>query len=118
MANSSQYEFPWEESALRGAPLPKGLKYEESFLYEALSSVYCRYHSGKITKDQGAAEKKYFINRYEQLKAQEQLSMRQAKIYREVEYLAQKYHENPCLETADLMMNVIYGEVFKDDSGK
>ena len=112
---ATQYDFPWEESALRGAPLPKGLKYEESFLYEALSAVYCRYRSGKITKEQGAAEKKYFVNRYAELKAQEQLSCRQARIYREIEFLSEKYRENPCLETANLMMNVIYGEVFKSD---
>lgn len=110
---ATTYEFPWEESALHGAPLPRGLSYDESFLYEALSAVYCRYRTGKISKEQGSAEKKYFVNRYAELKAQEQLSMRQARIYREVEFLAQKYHEHPCLETADLMMNTIYGEVFE-----
>ena len=99
--------------AARGRMPDAPLTDYERLLWYELRDVYNDFRSGTATKEEGEQRKQNAINRFDHLTGQAEEDrktvFRCAELWRKVEEAASEYRKAPSLETADRVMNVIYG---------
>lgn len=57
-------EFPYERAAMNNDPMPDGLDHIDMAMYQALASLYWRYHAGGISRDNAKIEKGKLMHKY------------------------------------------------------
>lgn len=109
-------ELPYERAAMHGDPMPDGLDLHDQLCFQALSILYNRYYSGRITREQGEQDAKLIRRkRDENVKSAEfgeKCREHSAKLWREIEQSANAYQMDPSLENADRLISAIYGVGF------
>lgn len=92
---STNFEFPWERQAMRGAEMPQGLELADQMAYTTLRNIYTAYREKRLTRDQAASEKRKLRREYDKAKKSEQFA---AKLT--------TYHVNQIMATAPAMCTV------------
>ena len=109
-------ELPYERAAMHNEPMPDGLELPDQLCYQALSLLYARYHSGKITREQGEKEARLIRRkREENIKTNEfgeKCREHAAKLWRNIEQSVMDYQKNRTTESADRLLIAIYGVGF------
>ena len=101
--------LPYETAAMRGDPMPEGLKSYDCTMFQNLSLLYQRYHKGMIDKEQAIREKKTLLEAYRVEKFGYSVLEENIAISKRLESAAAEYVYNPCVETADKMYRAFYG---------
>lgn len=101
--------LPYETAAMRGDPMPEGLKSYDCTMFQNLSLLYQRYHKGMIDKEQAIKEKKTLLDAYRAEKFGYSVLEENIAISKRLESAAAEYVYNPCVETADKMYRAFYG---------
>lgn len=82
-------------------------------LWYKIRDIYREFRSGSLDKEEGAKRKKAAIDAFDEAwekKCRDRdLVFRAANLWKAVEETATEYRRRPSLETADRIMNVIYG---------
>lgn len=101
--------LPYETAAMRGGPMPEGLKSYDALMFQNLSLLYQRYRKGMIDKEQAIREKKTLLEAYRVEKFGYSVLEENIEISKRLESAAAEYVYNPCVETADKMYRAFYG---------
>ena len=109
-------ELPYERSAMRNDPMPEGLDLADQLCYQALALLYARYHSGKITRDQGEKEARLIRRkREENIKSNEfgdKCREHAVRLWKNIERSVTDYQKNRTTGSADRLLMAIYGVGF------
>ena len=109
-------ELPYERAAMHNEPMPDGLDLSDQLCYQALAILYARYHSGKITREQGEKEARMIRRkREENIKSNEfgeKCREHSMKLWKDIEQSANAYQRDRTLENADRLIAAIYGVGF------
>ena len=112
-------ELPYERSAMHNEPMPEGLDLADQLCYQALALLYARYHSGKITREQGEKEARMIRRkREENVKSNEfgeKCREHAVKLWKDIEQSANAYRKKRTIENADKLIAAIYGVGFVED---
>lgn len=85
----AQSVWVWEKQAMKGEPMPKGLRLDEQAAYQAMRGLYAAYSLGRITKEQAATEKQAIVTdyteRHRELDAAVELFQRQMQLWTEMQ---------------------------------
>lgn len=105
--------FPYEEQAVRNEPAPDYIPSWALHTYHAMALLYERFRYGKLTKEQGSAEKKKILRQYEMdMKDREfmdKLAEHRIIVIRNTEKARNAYRQNRTLENADRLVAAIDG---------
>lgn len=101
--------LPYEQAAMRGDPMPEGLKSCDCTMFQNLSLLYQRYRKGMIDREQAIKEKKTLLDAYRAEKFGYSVLEENIEITKRLESAAAEYVYNPCVETADKMYRAFYG---------
>ena len=82
-------------------------------LYYALRDLYAKHRENQITKEDGEKLKRKALNEYqkdcEELNYSGNFLMREAEMWKRIEFAAIKYRKEPSIENADLFLEAVYG---------
>ena len=109
MAESTGITLPYETAAMRGDPMPEGLKSYDITMFQNLSLLYKRYREKMIDREQATKEKKTLLEAYRIEKFGYSVLEENIAISKRLETAASAYVYNPCVETADKMYEAFYG---------
>ena len=88
-------------------------------LWFTVRDIYREFRSGSLDKETGAQRKKAALDAFDaawEKKCRDRdLVFRSAELWKAIEETATAYRKQPSMETADRMMNVIYGLLEVDD---
>jgi hypothetical protein len=101
--------LPYETAAMRGDPMPEGLKSYDCTMFQNLSLLYQRYRKGMIDREQAIKEKKTLLDAYRSEKFGYSVLEENIAISKRLESAAAEYVYTPCVETADKMYRAFYG---------
>lgn len=110
---NKKWSFPWERQAMKGEPMPEGLKLHEQMAFLAMRYIYLSYYAEKITQGQASEEKQKVRREYE--KAEKNLKIQQKYIDYHVkqttatEWIMREVRKNPTPENAIRLCNIIDG---------
>lgn len=106
-------DIPYERQAMAGEPIPDGLSLPDTMLYITLRGIYQQYRAGHISREQGAADKRKAVVEYHRLVSRLEIGDRcrehAVQMWKDIELLTSEYRKNPTLETADKIVQKIYG---------
>ena len=109
-------ELTYERAAMHNEPMPEGLELADQLCYQALALLYARYHSGKITREQGEKEARLIRRkREENIKSNEfgeKCRESAVNLWRNIEGAVMDYQKNRTTESADRLLIAIYGVGF------
>ena len=100
--------LPYEQAAMRGDPMPEGLKSYDCTMFQNLSLLYQRYHKGMIDKEQAIREKKILLDAYRIDKFGDEVVQDAVKLWTNIETAASAYCKAPSIEAADALIKAIY----------
>lgn len=105
--------FPWEEKAMNGEPMPDGLSLFDQNAYTAIRNIYAAYHDGRLSKENGSAEKKKVKHKYDQAVEDEKFRNKQAiyhiKVHKQAEQAITAVRKDPSPENALRLVDVLDG---------
>lgn len=106
-------EFPFERAAMRGDPMPDGLRLYEQSAFQALRHLYAMYHRKAISRDDAAREKDQIRFQYDRAKADFETNRKNilahAKLWKEIESAANRFGRERTLENAEAFVQAVYG---------
>lgn len=106
-------EFPFERAAMRGDPMPDGLRLYEQSAFQALRHLYAMYHRKAISREAAAREKKQIRFQYDRAKADFESNRKNmlanAKIWKEIEGAANRFGTERTMENAEAFVQAVYG---------
>lgn len=109
-------ELPYERQAMKGEPMPDGLELADQLCYQALSALYKRFYSGRITREQGEHDARLIRRkRNENIKSfefGERCRSHAVILWANIEQSANAYQKDRTLENADKLIEAIYGVGF------
>ena len=108
-SKSTGITLPYETAAMRGDPMPEGLKSYDIAMFQNLSLLYKRYREKMIDREQATKEKKTLLEAYRIEKFGYSVLEENIAISKRLEMAAAAYVYNPCVETADKMYEAFYG---------
>ena len=115
-------EFPFERAAMRGDPMPEGLRIYEQAAYQALRYLYAMYHRKAISREEAAREKKLIRVQYDRAKADFETNRRNllahAEMWRKIEAAANRFGQERTLENAEAFVQAVYGCGVKKEEEK
>ena len=100
--------IPYEELALRDAPLPKEARGAEINAYLAMRILYREYRRGDIKREQAKHEKEIVVDRYKSDLRNDEIIVHIAELRKRIEPFARNYAKNPTLENADRFYAAVY----------
>lgn len=101
--------FPWEQQAINGEPLPDGLGYAEKVLYLGLRSLYFQVRNKFIPRETAIIEKKKLLEDFRLNKFNEEMFEEDSKIWAKISGPVIEYTNEPSIEKADKIMELLYG---------
>ena len=115
-------EFPFEREAMRGDPMPDGLRLYEQSAYQALRHLYAMYHRKAISREDAAREKNQIRFQYDRAKADFETNRKNnlahAKMWKEIEGAANRFGRERTLENAEAFVRAVYGCGLKKEEGE
>ena len=106
-------EFPFEREAMRGDPMPEGLRIYEQAAYQALRYLYAMYHRKAISREDAAREKNQVRFQYDRAKADFEANRRNllahARMWKEIEEAANRFGQERTMENAEAFVQAVYG---------
>lgn len=106
---SSGIVLPYEQAAIRGEEMPKGLDYPDQILFILLRDLYERFRNGKIDKDSARREKMQYLKEYEVYKKNWDMGQHWAQVLIKTDLARAEYKKNPTIENADRLVAVLDG---------
>ena len=100
--------LPYEQAAMRGDPMPEGLKSYDCTMFQNLSLLYQRYHKGMIDREQATKEKRILLDAYRIDKFGDELIQSTVELRKSIEIAASAYCKAPSIEAADALIKAIY----------
>lgn len=114
-------EFPFERAAMRGDPMPEGLRLYEQSAFQALRHLYSMYHRKAISREDAAREKKLIRFQYDRAKADFETNRKNildnARMWKEIEEAANRFGKDRTLENAEAFVQAVYGCGLKSETG-
>lgn len=105
--------FEFEQSAMRGDPIPAGLSAADRVAYISLREVYAQYHRKVISREVGAADKRIIVRARDEesrlMAFGDKCRDHAVKLWSAVGGAAAEYRKNRTLENADRLLEAIYG---------
>lgn len=111
--SSPHFTYPYEREAMLGGEMPDGLELPDQLAFLALRSLYAQKRGGVIDRETGSREKAKL--RYQRdtlcrkLGTKENMAIRSAWFFRDVEHAANAYAKHRTLENADELYRTVYG---------
>lgn len=109
----AELTYPYEQAAMRGEEMPKGLNIVDQLIFLSLRDLYAQKRAGIIDREIGSREKaklRYQRDLWEgRLMLGEKLAQKSAKMFKEVEAAASAYARERTLERADEIYRALYG---------
>ena len=106
-------ELPFERAAMRGDPMPEGLRIYEQAAYQALRYLYAMYHRKAISREDAAREKKLIRVQYDRAKADFETNqsnlLAHAGTWRKTEEPANRFGQERTLDNAEAFVRAVYG---------
>ena len=106
-------EFPFERAAMRGDPMPEGLRIYEQAAYQALRYLYAMYPRKAISRKDAAREKKLIRVQHDRAKADFETNRRNllahAEMWKKIEAAANRFGQERTLENAEAFVRAVYG---------
>ena len=102
-------EFSFERAAMRGDPLPHGMDLADQTAFIALRNLYSQHYSGKINREDAAAEKREVVRAWEDAKRGSESAKRTADFFRVVEKYMNHYRKERTIEAADNLADAVDG---------
>lgn len=106
-------EFPFERAAMRGDPMPEGLRIYEQAAFQALRHLYAMYHRKAISREEAAREKKLIRFQYDRAKADFETNrkniLQNAGMWKKIEEAANRFGRERTLENAEAFVRAVYG---------
>lgn len=100
--------LPYEKAAMRGDPMPEGLKSYDITMFQNLSLLYERYRRKMIDRDQATREKKSLLEAYRIDKWGDEVIQSMVDLWKRIEGASAAYCMNPSVETADKLYEALY----------
>ena len=109
------YQFPWEDLASQGLPLPKELPLVDQMAYMGLRHIYWALNAGRINLATAHYEKAQLRHEYESTKAkmkyESDLCTWHTDLRKEIEGAQCRYRKERTLEAADKLSAVLDGRL-------
>lgn len=106
-------EFPFERAAMRGDPMPDGLRLYEQSAFQALRHLYAMYHRKAISREDAAREKNQIRFQYDRAKADFEANRKNilanANMWKEIEGAANRFGRERTMENAEAFVQAVYG---------
>lgn len=106
-------EFPFEQEARRGAPVPDGPGLADRMAYTTLRGIYWQFYDGKISQEQAGAEKNQLWHDWAQAKKAEaferKLTDYHVRLIRASEQAVSRCRKDPTAENALYLCDVLDG---------
>lgn len=106
---SSGVVLPYEQAAIRGEEMPKGLDYPDQILFILLRDLYDRFRSGKIEKEAARKEKMQYLGEYRGYKQNWEMGQHWAHVLIKADLARAEYKKNPTIENANRLVAVLDG---------
>lgn len=110
---SRKVEFPFEQEARRGQPVPGNLPLIDCMAYIALRGIYQQFYSGQINQEQAGAEKQQLWQEWTRAKETEaferKLQNYHVRLIKGVEQAVTRCRKEPTAENAMYLCNVLDG---------
>ena len=106
---SSGVVLPYEQAAIRGEEIPKGLDYPDQILFILLRDLYDRFRSGKIEKESARKEKMQYLEEYRGYKQNWEMGNHWAQVLIKTDLARAEYKKNPTIENANRLVAVLDG---------
>lgn len=94
-----------------------GMTYIDWLLWYMLRDIYAEFRQGTLDKEHGLARKKHAIDVWERETAKaersRQIAFRAAETWKNVETAACQYRKDRTIQSADLILVALYGDVDK-----
>lgn len=107
-----EFAVDWEQSAMRGEPMPEGLPLEEQLAYQAMAYLYARFRLKAVTREMGAEEKGRILYELERnrrlLQVKKNLVRCSVEMVRAVEAAANSYSRERTVENGDRLYEALY----------
>lgn len=100
--------LPYEQAAMRGDPMPEGLKSYDALMFQNLSMLYERKRRGMIDRATAVREKRFLLDAYRIDKFGDEVMQDSVRLWRGIEAAASAYRLAPSIETADALIKAIY----------
>lgn len=105
---STGITLPYEQAAMRGDPMPEGLKSYDALMFQNLSLLYKRYREKMIDREQATREKKTLLESYRIDKFGDEVVQDAVRLWKDIETAASAYCLSPSIEAADALIKAIY----------
>lgn len=105
---STGITLPYETAAMRGDPMPEGLKSYDALMFQNLTLLYKRYREKMISREQATKEKKTLLEAYRIDKFGDEVVQDAVRLWKDIETAASAYCLSPSIETADALIKAIY----------
>lgn len=106
---SGQIVLPYEQAAIRGEEMPKGLDYPDQILFILLRDLYDRFRSGKIEKESARKEKMQYLEEYRGYRQNWEMGQHWAQVLIKTDLARAEYKKNPTIENANRLVAVLDG---------
>lgn len=107
--------LPWEQAAMKGQEIPKGLDYPDQILFILLRDLYARFRSGKINEEDAVAMKTALLDDYRGYSFNWESGQRWVEIIRKTDIARAEYRKNRTLENADKLVSALDGIDFRSE---
>ena len=114
-SKSTGVVLPWEQAAIKGQEIPKGLDYPDQILFILLRDLYARFRDGKVDKETATAQKQSFLDDYRVYAFHWESGQRWVEIIRKTDLARAEYRKNRTLENADKLVSAIDGIEFRSE---
>lgn len=105
---STGITLPYETAAMRGDPMPEGLKSYDCTMFQNLSLLYKRYREKMLSREQATKEKKTLLEAYRIDKFGDEVVQDAVRLWKDIEAAASAYCLSPSIEAADALIKAIY----------
>lgn len=104
-----------ERIAMRGEPMPEGLTQAKQVYFQGLSLLYARFRDGRISREQGSADKGKMLHECRVREGTERAGSRlaewHAKLRKDIEWAQIAYQKDRTLENADRLSAALDGRL-------
>jgi hypothetical protein len=101
--------IPYEQDAMLGKEMPKGMEYPDQILYLQLRMLYDTYKRGLIDRETAKGEKAELLREYKAHKIVDDCGKEWVYTIKETELARAEYRKNPCHENAMKLIEIIEG---------
>jgi hypothetical protein len=106
---STGITLPWEQDAINGNEMPKGLEYPDQVLFLCLRMLYAQKKAGIIDRETAVNEKKSMLEEYRLYQFRNDMEKEWVQMVKNTELLRAEYRKNPTVENGMKLIAAIEG---------